>query len=403
MNTQVQTLQERLVQLSQKAGEIQAKADAECRGLTRVEQSEIDSNLSAFDETKARLATEMMNAEISRPRPRKTGPEAVTTRFGSTGAEFKAFGDFVKSGARIMNATSMTVGGGADDGAGTVPTVVSNQIREVQKDFGAVRQLANVMQTAQPVQVPIATTLPGAQWRVEGNTREGQTVPVVKTATLAGGALSSVITVSNWLVNDSAWNMEQYITGAIARAFGITEAAAFLNGTGADGQVKGILQYDLAATADASRAYGTLEKLHTGSTSGGVTADFLLSLSVKLDPSYRKNAVVILNPATYASLLSEKATGGGGYILTAGSSAGFLPPLWGMPVFLDVNMPVEAENAPAAIVADLRAGYTIQDVGPMSTVRDPYTSKGNILLWCESRLYAGVVDSNAIKVGYCAA
>ena len=35
----------------------------------------------------------------------------------------------------------------------------------------------------------------------------------------------------------------------------------------------------------------------------------------------------------------------------------------------------------------------------MSILRDPYTSKGNLKIRCESRLYAGVVDSNAIKVG----
>ncbi len=393
-----------IVRLVNEANEVQQSADRAGRSLTAREQIVIDTSLSKYEsltaEVQRRERMENATAQLGTPQARKTGPGAITN---ISAPDVKSFGDFVRSGTRISNAAAMTVGGGADDGIATVPTVVSDQIREVQKDFGAVRQLATVMRTGQPVQVPIATTLPGAEWRVEADARQDKTVPVVKVATLPGGALSSVITVSTFLANDSAWNMENYIMGAIARAFGITEAAAFIAGTGEDGQVRGILDYTLAATADASRTWGQLEKLHTGSSGSGINADFILELSLKLDPSYRKNAVVIMNPATYQYVLSEKATGGGTYLLQAGQSAAFMPPLWGMPVFLDVNMPVPAADSASVIVGDLRSGYLIQDVGAMSVVRDPYTSKGNIKVWCESRLYAGVVDSNAIKVGVCSA
>ncbi len=105
------------------------------------------------------------------------------------------------------------------------------------------------------------------------------------TAELPGGAMSSVIPISDYLMNDSAWNMEQYVTGAIGCSFGVTEAAASISGTGPNGQVAGILSYTLAATADSSRTRGRLEKLHGGTSGGGITPDFLLALSVRLNPA----------------------------------------------------------------------------------------------------------------------
>lgn len=63
-------------------------------------------------------------------------------------------------------------------------------------------------------------------------------------------------------------------------------------------------------------------------------------------------------------------------------------------------MPEAPPRSSASILCgDFRSAYCIQDVGQMSILRDPYTSKGNLKIRCESRLYAGVVDSNAIKVG----
>jgi HK97 family phage major capsid protein len=399
----VEEMKQELVRLSAEAQQIQQAADQHGRPLTASERVAVDASLNRFEDLTADVkrkeridsASNVLNA----PQPRKTGPGSITN---SATPEIKAFGDFVRSGARITNATSMTVGG-TDDGAGLVPSIVSNQIREVQASQGAIRRLSTVMAVSQPVEIPIATSLPGAQYRVEGDAREDQVVPVVKTATLPGGALSSVITVSTFLANDSAWPMESWISSAIGRSFGVTESESFVNGTGTLGESKGILAYTQAATADSSRAWGTLEKLHSGSSGAGLTPDFLLQLSIRLAPAYRANASFVMHPATYSTLLQTKAATSGAYLLDGAASATGLPSAWGLPIHLDVNVPVAGASSASILCGDFKAGYLIQDVGPMSCVRDPYTSKGNIKIWCESRLYAGVVDSNAIKVGVLAA
>jgi HK97 family phage major capsid protein len=409
MKNTVEILQQQLVDLSEASQKLQAKIDAEGRGPTHAESAEMERILADFDGVKLRLGAARIDAMSREPMPRKAPPanparftNTGTPRFGATTTtEISAFGDFVRTG-RIMNATTMTEGT-ADDGGNLVPTLVSDQIREVQADQGAIRQLATVMKVAQPVEVPIATTYPGAQYRVEGDTREAQTVPVIKTASLPGGSLSSVVSVSTYLANDSAWPMEKYVVGALGKAFGVTEGESFINGGGTAGECKGILSYTLAATADSSRTWGQLEKLHSGSSGAGITPDFLLALSVKLNPAYRKNAAFVMHPATYSTLLQNKASSSGNYLLDGASSATGLPSAWGLPVYLDVNVPVAGASSASILCGDFKSGYCIQDVGSLSVLRDPYTSKGNILIWAESRVYAGVVDSNAIKVGVLAA
>lgn len=409
-------------QLRSRLGEIHAQADTivrmaerEKRSLTEMESAKVNELTREFKSIEASIGVEEASAVVNASQGRIVAPYTPgaspfnptnTSRPGSS-EEGQSFAVWAMTGRGLAtstrNASSMTIAGGTDDGAATVPTIVSNQLREIQADQGAIRRLANVMGVGQPVELPIATSLPGAEWRTETDTRQDQTVPVVKRATLPGGHLSSIIPISTDLLNDSAWNMEAYIISAIGRAIGLTEAAGFLSGTGADGQVKGILSHTLAATADSSRAYGTLEKLHTGSSGAGLTPDFLMALSVKLNPAYRKNASYVMHPATYSSLLQTKAATSGNYLLNASASGTGLPSIWGLPVHLDVNVPVIAADAAAVLCGDFRAGYTIEDIGAMKVVRDPYTAKGFVKVWVETRLLAGVVDSNAIKVGVASA
>ena len=211
----------------------------------------------------------------------------------------------------------MTVGT-SDDGGATVPTLVSDQIREIQADQGAIRKLATVMGVSQPVEVPIATTLPGAQYRVEGDAREDQTVPVTKTATLPGGALSSVISVSSFLANDSAWNVEAWITAAIGRAFGITEGESFLSGAGTNGERKGILVYTLAATAERVPHMGRLAKSHSVRR-GGITSHLPPRAVGGAEPVDRKNAAFVMHPATYSFRLQRRRSTSGNYLLDGAS------------------------------------------------------------------------------------
>ena len=411
----IQAFETKLLELHAENESIQARADSEGRELSGTEIASIDRNSAEFAGIRARLTVEKDGAALAAPAPTYTSPTPLPgvvassqTRLpayrgatGSAGAgDFKAFAEFARTG-RIQAATSMTVGTTADGGA-LVPTLVSDQIREVQAQQGAIRGLAQVMQLPQAVQVPIATTLPGAAWVGESDSRANQTVPVLATTTLPGGALSSVVSMTTFLVNDSSWSLESYIIGAMGRQFGLTESNAFLNGTGTSNQVKGILAYTQAATADASRAWGTVEKLHTGTSAGGVTPDFILDLSIRLNPAYRKNAVVIMAPSTYSTLLKVKASTAGSYLLDGAASASGLPSIWGMPVHLDPFVPVIAASSASVIVGDIRAAYTIQDIGAQTILRDPYTVKGSVLWWSERRLVAGLVDSNAVKIGVCA-
>ena len=143
------------------------------------------------------------------------------------------------------------------------------------------RALANVVRASTGAYEKIvSTTQAGAEWVSESGTRNDTATPQLASVRPAGGGLSAVAPVTNWLLNDSAFDLEQFIAEEIGRAFGVTEGAAFISGDGAN-KPKGILSYALAAQADGARPFGTIEKLHSGAA-GDFDADDLIALFFKL-------------------------------------------------------------------------------------------------------------------------
>ena len=72
--------------------------------------------------------------------------------------------------------------------------------------------------------------------------------------------------------------------------------------------------------------------------------------------------------------------------------------LLGNPVKLADDMPVAATNSLSIAFGDFGAGYTIVDRVGISVLRDPFSSKPNVLFYTRKRVGGGVVDFDAIKL-----
>ena len=81
--------------------------------------------------------------------------------------------------------------------------------------------------------------------------------------------------VRRFLLEDSAYNVERFIIDEVGKSFGVSEGAAFISGSGTN-RPKEILTYTLAATGDDTRAFGQIEKLHSGTSD--FDADDLIDL-----------------------------------------------------------------------------------------------------------------------------
>ena len=109
--------------------------------------------------------------------------------------------------------------------------------------------------------------------------------------------MTDLVKVSIELLDDSAFDLEEYIAREFAYAFGAAEEQAFCVGTGT-GQPTGLF------TANG----GTVGV--TAASATAITADEIISLIYSLKAPYRKNAKFLMNDATVSALRKLKDSNG---------------------------------------------------------------------------------------------
>jgi HK97 family phage major capsid protein len=204
------------------------------------------------------------------------------------------------------------------------------------------------------------------------------------------------------LLDDASIDIEAYIGRKIANRLARVESTAFVSGDGV-GKPRGFTTYTTAATADASRAWGTLEHVATGSNGSFGTdpngANKLIDLVHKLKADYRANAVFVMNKATLGAVRKLKdGDSPGRYIFIPSATANMPGTLLGYNVVEDEHMPDYTTTGALAIAfGDFGAGYQIADRFGIRVLRDPYTTKGKVKFYSTQRVGGDVVDFDAIK------
>ena len=88
----------------------------------------------------------------------------------------------------------------------------------------------------------------------------------------------------------------------------------------------------------------------------------------------------------------------GAYIWAPPSGAAEVATILGKPVYTDDNLPaVEASKFPIAF-GDFGRSYLIVDRIGIRVLRDPFTSKPNVLFYTTKRVGGGVVNFEALKL-----
>ena len=195
------------------------------------------------------------------------------------------------------------------------------------------------------------------------------------------------------------FDAEAFIVGECAAEFAYQEGAAFVSGSGTK-RPKGFLSYTTAATADASRAFGTIEHVATGVAGDWAAsnkADVLITLVHKLKAGMRANARFVTNKALLAEIRTFK-DGDSNYMWRPGLEAGQPSTLLGYPVVEAEDMPAKAASSLSLAFGDFKRGYTIVDRIGTRLLRDPYTNKPYVGFYATKRVGGMVVDSQAIKV-----
>lgn len=349
----------------------------------------LNGKLSELDEMKSQLEKEL--AAIKRPGA--TGGQA-------TSEHKAAFMNFVRKGkddglAELQaKALQTTVDA---DGGYAVPEELDRAILELLRDVSPMRQVCNQIAVSTPdFKKLVSLGGAGSGWVGEADARTATGTPTLAQIAAVMGEIYANPQATQTSLDDMFFNAEAWLQSEVAREFAEKEGAAFLTGDGTN-KPKGLLSYTLSTDADATRAFGQLQKVHSG-TAGDFDADDLIKLLYTLKAGYRANGRWMMPAMTLFKVRTFKDQTSGAYIWQPGLQAGQPSSLLGHAVAENEDMPAVAADANAVLFGDFQRAYTIVDRIGTRVLRDPYTNKPNVGFYTTKRVGGMMTDSQAVKV-----
>ncbi|MBA4161954.1 MAG: phage major capsid protein [Novosphingobium sp.] len=312
--------------------------------------------------------------------------------------ELKGFVDGYLRMGRTSELKSVT-GGIAADGGFAVPREIDEMIAAQLKTVSPFRAIAQVVQTGSAgYRKLITNSTAGSGWVSETGARPETTTSKFNEIVPPSGELYANPSASQAMLDDAAFNLEEWLAGEIATEFARAEGAAFINGSGTN-QPKGFLTQPTALTGDATRPFGTLQQVVSGNASGFGTSPemVLIDLVHSLRAGHRQGAVFLMNTKTLAAVRKFKAADGT-FLWQPGIYENAPARLLGYPVIEAEDMPDVAANALPIAFGNFKNGYIIAERRTTSILRDPYTNKPYVNFYATKRIGGQVLDSDAIKL-----
>ena len=208
------------------------------------------------------------------------------------------------------------------DGGYLVPEEYDNRLIQTLNGENIMRSLANIITTSGDHKINIAATNPAAAWIEEG----GQLTfgeATFKQVLLDAHKLHVAIKVTEELLYDSAFNLEDYILEQFGKALANAEEDAFLNGDGT------------------GKPTGIFHETNGGTHLTEVTAfksDDIINLIHALKRPYRKSAAFIMNDKLIA-IVRKLKDGNGAYMWQPSYQVGEPDTLLGYPVYTSAFAP----------------------------------------------------------------
>lgn len=289
------------------------------------------------------------------------------------------------------------------DGGFITESAFDRQINDQLISISPIRAISRVVQVtnASDFKAPIGRRGASSAWVGETEEREETTTPQLGLVTPPGGELMSYASASQWLLDDSSFDVEDWLKSNILDEHALQEGAAFVSGDGVK-KPKGFLAGPTpVTTGDATRPLGTLEYLPTGSSGAFMaspnSADCLVDVVYKLAAPYRQGAAWVMNSST-AGMVRKLKNDDGQWIWQQSAQQGQPERLLGFPVVIAEDMPAIAANTFSIAFGNFQRGYVVVDKVGTRVLRDPFTRPGWVKIYMYRRVHGAVTDSNAIKL-----
>jgi len=386
---------------------------AEKRGEDAVTKDEVEKLNKGIDDAKEELKKRLDDIETKANRLALSGGagDAETKaasafgrqigRDGMTVEEFKEYRGALDTYLRRAEVKATTLSVGSDPAGGYLVTPdTSGRLVKKIYESSPMRQLATVVSIGtDALEGPIDNGEAEALWVGEKATRSQTDAPQLGKWEIAAHELYAYPKATQRLLEDANMDVEGWLAGKAGEKFARKETTAFYTGTG-NLQPKGILSYDTAATADASRAWGVFQHVVSGGSgafAGSNPADKLIDLIFELKAGYRANARFQMARRTMGAVRKLK-DGQGNYLVDLRLRDGALvETIFGFPNVDAEDMPALAADSLSIGFGDWAEAYTIVDRLGISVVRDNITQPGFVKFHFRKRVGGGAVNFEAAK------
>jgi HK97 family phage major capsid protein len=280
----------------------------------------------------------VIDLELSKPvnKPIKMTPNEInkTDKTGRASAEYhRAFMDMFR-GRKAFNSQHLVPD---SEGGYLVPDEFERNLIEELEEENIFRSLATVIQTGDR-KIPIVTAKGTAAW-IDEEKLYPESDDTFGQVSLGAYKLATMIKISEELLNDSAFNMEQYISKEFGRRIGSKEEESLIIGDG-QGKPTGIL---------ADKGGGEIG-IETASATN-ITFDEIMDLYHSLRSPYRNKASFIMNDLTVKAIRKLKDNTGQ-YLWQPSLTAGTPDTILNKPVYTSHYMPQIASGTKTIVFGD---------------------------------------------------
>lgn len=280
------------------------------------------------------------------------------------------------------------------DGGYLVTPQQSARIIEVVYETSPMRQVATVETiSTDALEGLFDGDEAAAAWVAERGSRAETNTPQLGQWRIPTHELYANPRATQKLLDDSAVDIEAWLSRKVADKFARTENLAFVNGNGV-GQPRGFTTYADGTTR------GTIERIPS-LDAATISAEGIINMVYSLKSAYRQGAVWVMNRATVGVIRTIRDESGGANTGQFMWQPGFgtqPATLAGFPIVEFEDMADIAGGAVVAGFGNFRQGYTIVDRLGIRVLRDPYSAKPHVEFYTTKRVGGDVLNFEAFKL-----
>ncbi len=309
-----------LAEMSKMVAALETKKDdstVETRAFTEDEQKHFDELKAQANKLSATIASVEEQRSLTNNVPANQGESAEEI-------EVRAFVDYLRSGKPMEIETRADSNWTAAANGATIPTSIANKIIEKIKEISPIYGMATLYPVGGTLNIPYydesasAVTMAYADEFTELESSGGQIKSIALTGFLAG----ALCKVSKSLLNNSQFDILNYVVNKVAQAAVEWIDEQLINGSA--GKIAGL-------------AGGVTQKITSASTSV-ITADELIEVQDSVPDAYQANACWIMSKKTRSAIRKLK-DGEGNYLLNKDATTKWGYSLFGKPVYIADKMP----------------------------------------------------------------